>query len=288
MTTFKKDIYKDRAGYSIKHTIGKNATGSTLNYPHNSSTYMLFFFVNGQANITVEGSAYKVQSGEIFITNPTELFLCAVDPNAYHERIVLHIHESFFDKSALLDIFCNREKGLSNRIPANIVRSHGLDQILLEILKLAQDPNEFNEILEKCKITELLVKLNQMKALIGNDTSDSQSVDHSITPIISYLNGHFQQKITIADLANQFAMSPSHLSHIFKEHTGLSVMNYVIFKRLHYFNCLVTNGYSIEKACYESGFHNYCNFYRLYKKYNGITPIQFKMRYQKYLKTKRD
>lgn len=288
MSEFKKRIYTNRDGYSIRHTIGKSATESTLSFLHNSTTYMLFFFINGYGNITVEGNTYAVHTGEIFITNPTELFLCAFNPNTYHERIVLHIRPSFIENTPLLEIFCNRGKGQNNRVSADIVRRNGLDHMFQEILELAQNPNELNEILEKCKVTELLVKLNQMKASLETDTPDSQSDNHPVTPIISYLNGHYLQKITVADLASRFAMSQSHLSHTFKEHTGLSVLNYVTLQRLRHFNRLIQHGRSVEDACFESGFHNYSNFYRLYKKYNGITPIQFKLQYKKSVVKKRD
>lgn len=42
------------------------------------------------------------------------------------------------------------------------------------------------------------------------------------------------------------------------------------------FHALVRNGHSIEDASWQAGFANYSNFFRLYKKHTGMTPIQFK------------
>ncbi|MBO5069336.1 MAG: helix-turn-helix transcriptional regulator [Roseburia sp.] len=51
---------------------------------------------------------------------------------------------------------------------------------------------------------------------------------------------------------------------------------YLIRRRLVAFNQLVSQNYSLEQASYQVGFHNYPNFYRLYKKYMGFTPAQYK------------
>jgi len=76
-------------------------------------------------------------------------------------------------------------------------------------------------------------------------------------------------------------MNSSYLSHLFKDRVGMSLWNYVILRRLHRFNDLLQNGCSIEQACYEVGFQNYANFFRLYKKHMGLTPTQYKKQLQK-------
>ena len=42
------------------------------------------------------------------------------------------------------------------------------------------------------------------------------------------------------------------------------------------FNNALSDHVSLETAAYSVGFTNYSNFYRLYKKYMGLTPLEFK------------
>lgn len=279
LTTYKKTLYGGSSGYQLFHTVGLDAGNSTIDYPHLCPDYMLFFFMHGKGSIKIEGNHYNIQAGDIFVTNPDELFHCAIDNSTYHERIVLHIQDTFLqqlpcDSSPLFRIFRDREKGVCNHIPANLVRKHGLDEQLAQILNFVQTPTAEHNILVLCKISELLLNLSQF---ITADSQMTPATVHSpIEPILSYLNIHFTENISITSVAEQFNLNCSYLSHLFKDHTGMSLWNYVILRRLHLFNNLLRQNRSIEDACYSVGFQNYSNFFRLYKKYMGMTPTEFK------------
>ena len=76
-------------------------------------------------------------------------------------------------------------------------------------------------------------------------------------------------------IAKVFRQSKYHISRKFKEITGVSLWEYVIKRRLLHFNDLIRKNHTIENACFESGFNNYSNFFRLYKKHFGISPTEF-------------
>lgn len=73
-----------------------------------------------------------------------------------------------------------------------------------------------------------------------------------------------------------FRVNRSYLLHRFKQKMGISLWNYVILRRINLFNNSLSDHVSLETAAYSVGFTNYSNFYRLYKKYMGLTPLEFK------------
>lgn len=279
-TSYEKIHYNNLPGLLLNHTTGLDASNSTKNQPHLCSDYMAFFFIHGSGSIKIEGHEYPIQAGDVIFTNPAELFHCSVDPSSYHERIVLHISERFlkpfpYDPAPLFSIFTNREKGTGNRIPAEAVESSGLGKKFQQLLKLMQEPSPFQEILTICAAAELLCLLNELSGVACSSTEKTPR-NQLIDQVLLYLNENFTKDITIDSVAACFNVTPSYLAHIFKAQTGMSPWNYVILRRLHLFNAFLRQGASIEEACYLSGFDNYSNFFRLYKKYMGMTPSQFK------------
>lgn len=280
-TTYKKTVYDNRPGYSLNYTAGRAAGGSTLDHPHMSPDYMLLYFIHGSGNIKIEGKHYDIHPGDVFLVNPAELFHCTINQNEYHERIVLHVNTHFlkmlpYDTSTLFSVFDDREKGTGNRISSRIVAEYGIDKQFLEILQLLQNPEPLNDILALCKVTELLAQLNRLSCYSDTESYIKTAECSLAEQILVYLNIHFSENISVSSVAEVFSINQSHLLHIFKERTGMSLWNYVILRRLHLFNELLQKEHSIETSCYLVGFQNYSNFFRLYKKYMGMTPMQFK------------
>jgi AraC-like DNA-binding protein len=60
--------------------------------------------------------------------------------------------------------------------------------------------------------------------------------------------------------------------NLFKKETGCTLGGYVTEKRLWLARSLLRQGVSINEACLRSGFANYANFYRAFKKRYGVSP----------------
>ena len=217
------------------------------------------------------------------LLSPHELYHCIVDSDFYHERIVLYINEAMldgfpYDTEGVFDAFTKREKGTGNLIPAKAVRAIEADKTLTSLLKLFQAPTNTGKLLSLCKVIELLIQLKQVTvpSLQEPVTHDSTLMDE----ILVYINQHYKSDINVSAIADAFSIHKSYLSHLFTQHVGMSLWNYVILRRIHAFNDLLRKGFSIEEASYQVGFQNYSNFFRLYKKHTGMTPMQFKKQLQ--------
>lgn len=282
-TNYKKILYDHRQGFSLHHTVGPEAGASTIDYLHCNFRNMLIWFIRGTGSIKVEGKHYDIHEGDVVLLSPHELYHCTVNSDEYHERIVLYINESIldnfqYDTNGVFDAFSKRDKGSGNLIPADTVRSIKADETLTSLLKLFQSPTTTGKLLSLCKVIELLIQLKEVTTPSEQDILPHNS--NLIDDILVYINQHYKEDIDVSAIAEAFSIHKSYLSHLFSKHVGMSLWNYVILRRIHNFNDLLRKGLPIEEAAYQVGFQNYSNFFRLYKKHTGMTPMQFKKQLQ--------
>lgn len=284
--TYQKHCYTTGYGVQLNHTMGSSAEASTLGFPHSTSEFMLYYFLHGTGNIKIEGRSYEIQAGDMILLNPAEMFHCTIDSSKYHERYVLHIDNSVIQNfpdncQDLLNTFYARQKGYGNHISAHTVTESGLDTLMKSIYTYIQGEKAADTAMVICKTVELLVQIN---TILKDPSAVAQPPTYEnklIHRVLLFLDKHHQENISISNIAQNFNIDKSYLSHLFKNNVGTSVWNYVIFLRINHFNNLIIHNHSIEEACHQSGFQNYSNFYRLYKKHMGITPQQFKQQYKK-------
>ena len=121
-------------------------------------------------------------------------------------------------------------------------------------------------------MTDLIEYISENLSECGLEIKES----HLINNLIAYINQNFNRDISLEEISKEFYIDKFYISRLFKEQVGVTIWNYVIFRRLTAFNDLICADTSIEDAYMRVGFQNYSNFFRLYKKHMNMTPSQFK------------
>ena len=120
--------------------------------------------------------------------------------------------------------------------------------------------------------------LAMARAIKSNSESDpavTEMRETRVNDILSYINKHYAEDISLDDLAAQFFISKSRLSQIFKNATGFSVGNYIIVYRIKRACELLQEGESVLKAGQLVGFNNNTHFIRMFKQHIGCSPGRF-------------
>jgi YesN/AraC family two-component response regulator len=104
-----------------------------------------------------------------------------------------------------------------------------------------------------------------------------------INDIIEFIDTHYQESyMSLGYVAEQFDMTGSYLSKVFKEHAGMNFINYISDKRLYKANeLLVTTNISIEKIMEIVGYSDLASFTRKYTKRYYMTPGLYRKTYRK-------
>lgn len=104
----------------------------------------------------------------------------------------------------------------------------------------------------------------------SNDHSENNKF---VEKALNYIHGHFNESISLVDVASQVYRSPEYFSRRFKEVTGENFSIYLINYRLTQARSLLTNtDLKITEIAFRVGYQNPSYFSRLYKKYLGVTP----------------
>ncbi len=95
--------------------------------------------------------------------------------------------------------------------------------------------------------------------------------------ILGYIDDHFCEDISLAQLASKFFVNAAYLGQLFKESSGMPFTEYLNKKRIDLAKQLCTMGeMKIYEIIEKSGFRNTEYFYRQFKRYEGVTFAEFR------------
>ena len=94
---------------------------------------------------------------------------------------------------------------------------------------------------------------------------------------IQYINFHYTENLTVKQLADIENMSLTKYRQLFKKHTGVSPLDYIITRRINAAcRMLETSNCSISEIAAKSGFSDPYYFSRIFKKKMGISPHKYR------------
>ena len=98
-----------------------------------------------------------------------------------------------------------------------------------------------------------------------------------IKKVLSYIKGHYDEKIYIRDLAKLINMNEQYFCRFFKNIIGKSPMQYINEYRIKKSEELLKKtDMKIMQICLESGFNNMGNFINTFKKQTGLSPMKYR------------
>ena len=126
-----------------------------------------------------------------------------------------------------------------------------------------------------------LFKLFSQLYVNGHVSLDSRaSMDkqrQTIMKLTEYLEDNFRNQIMLDKLAEYVGMNKKYLCKIFKDYTSRTLIEYVNELRIEN-ACYEISiaGKNITEAAFESGFNDSGYFCKMFKRYKGITPGEYK------------
>lgn len=106
-----------------------------------------------------------------------------------------------------------------------------------------------------------------------------QKTNPKMDRIIEYVYQNYQDyNLNVANIAHEFNMNASYLSRVFKEQQGENLLHFINKYRLEKAKVLlVTTDLTLEQISSQVGFINSVAIIRTFKKYEGVTPTQYKL-----------
>lgn len=95
----------------------------------------------------------------------------------------------------------------------------------------------------------------------------------------NFAQRNYHKNVMLQDVADEVALSPKYLSRVFKQQAGCSFTDYKLKIRMEKAKeLLAESGKNIEQISVELGYENPESFIKTFRKLNGCTPKQFRMK----------
>jgi YesN/AraC family two-component response regulator len=200
------------------------------------------------------------------------------DENLKASALVIHFNSELFGRA-----FMNLHE---NRFVSTIMdESKKGCRILGETKKIViQKMNEIlehkntNQVLQLFQILDILAGSKEIEFLSTSllETSTNEKEADRLNLIYNYSIKHFKRKITINEIAGLVSLSPLSFCRYFKAKTRKNYISFLNEIRVEYACKLIKeNKFLVTQICYESGFNNFTNFNKAFKKVTNKTPFQF-------------
>lgn len=106
---------------------------------------------------------------------------------------------------------------------------------------------------------------------------DTKTGHAYIIKAVEYIEIHYMNNISIADIADYLGISSSYLSRFFKAETGKSPLEYLTeFRISKSKDLLKDSSYTLKEISEKIGYNDVNSFIRYFKKYEGITPGKYR------------
>lgn len=227
-------------------------------------SFLLMYVQKGELSLTFEGNTRLVTAGSFILldcyklhsystTKGWECLWCHFDgitARAYYNSVV----------SRLGNVF-----SMPDTTPVLTK--------LTAILKIFSSGSPVREPLLSKYLTDILTEF-----LLYTPTSiHTRSYTNITEEIITYINEHFRENISLEDLASHAGLSQYHFIRIFKKETGFTPHEYIINTRIATAKYLLKNSrLSVKDICFTTGFSCESVFCSAFKRHQGMTPAQYR------------
>jgi len=124
-------------------------------------------------------------------------------------------------------------------------------------------------------VATLLAPLARPRAPTAQD-------ERRITAAVRHIEAHAEDRLTIAGLAREAAMSPYHFLRTFRQVTGATPHQFILRTRLHRAALRLRSGDApIVAVAYDAGFNDLSTFNRRFRRLMGVTPGDYRTRRRK-------
>jgi len=129
-----------------------------------------------------------------------------------------------------------------------------------------------------------LLQLVELFIILSESTPVSSGMNTSPAPVFiseikQYIDEAFPQIHSVNDLADRFFYSREYITRIFRQYYNTPLYEYILRRKLLYSCTLLRQGFTVESAASQAGFRNMSSFIKVFRKFHGCTPSEYKNRH---------
>lgn len=235
-------------------------------------SFLFILVLSGRGQITCQGHSHELSGGDCALIDCSRPYSHISSENEPWELMWIH----FNGPSARSYYSCFIENISSGVFHTG--NSSAFSALILQLLDTAAGRDRTSELLCSKLITDLLT-LCVTAPLAGEPAPQSASFC-KLQAVKDYIDGHFQERLSLDDLSGRFFISKFHLSREFKRSYGMTLGSYILSQRITYAKELLRfSDKSIEAIASACGVADTGYFNKVFKKSEEISPSQYRRRW---------
>jgi len=269
----------------------------TLSPLHRHNVIQINYISRGRLMHQVNNARYELVRGDIFIIPPyiphqlvnigkndfevIELefspeFIFGKELNSYH---TIDDSPSVFDFS-YIEPFLVSECNVRPRLNLTGKNQLKVEELLDEIREEFNNRSDSYLMALKADLLKLLVILGRTFHEGMKNSPEMQLFNHhrdAMIQAVHFIDEHYEEPITIEEVARLALLSQSYFSYLFKTLTDKTFVEYLHMMRIKKaMEMLKTTELRVVDICYDSGFNNINHFNRTFKTIVGASPTQYR------------
>lgn len=251
--------------------------------------FEIIFIESGKGRHFINEFIVSYQEGDIFLVSPEDKHWFEIDDTT--EFCYFQFTESLFSSKMNLpdrSYWLHRIERIlhhPNIMPGDIIKEAYDKALIWEIHKVIRNEYEHAKEFYKHNIsnmvsTTLSIIARNIKREIKPKLAKGIADKHAtVDEILNYIRQHIHDtdKMKISAIASRFSLTNSALSAYFKNQMGDSLHHYILMYRITLVKYRLKNtDFTVSEIAYQLGFTDESHLTRIFKKYNEITPKQFK------------
>lgn len=249
--------------------------------PHSHDAIEIYYTLSDLPDVLLNDTVSAVPAGTIIIIPPFCVHQLYHQAAQLQERYILSINLQW-----LQQVFCQSGAAFSylkeDYGPLFITPLASHKEELHHALGALLSCTSFYTPESMTCFFHLLTILQQM----GGDLSAEQSHVLPVSSgqkrtneIISYIQEHIYESLTLSDLAAHFYLHPDYLSRLFKKHAHISVSRYITLQKTATAQSLLREGYTVAQVQEKLGYSSYAYFFKTFQKNTGLSPSKYREQY---------
>lgn len=272
--------------FSLPYTMDTNSDFNTNVPYHTHFHYEIYYFHGGKVNYLINDRIYVLEPGDLLLMHGMTLHRANVDPSVEYHRSTLHFDPFYFKQFIqppfAADLLVPFQKLQNVRLQLRGSDKTEVEASLIKLNQLYSQNNSFSHQRFQALLLDFLIMINQLcQQPLKAMTAFPSSKEHHVQAVISYLECHFHEDITLNGIQTELHLSKYYLAKTFKEVTGITIFQFLMQRRIYQAKIdLIDGNQPITDVGYEVGFKHPSHFSRAFKLQTGLTPEQYRKQHK--------
>ena len=241
---------------------------------HRQNVFEITYVVSGKGTVVTDGRAFPVEENSVFINIPGQTHVILADRGAPLQYCYLGFSfigsykvdlglESFFrswngsqafTEKRLLPLFWRALDELREEWDGYLAMvGCYVEQIVMQVYRSYEEHAGVRPLAVDCRVGDAAFAVKQ------------------------YIDRYFRDVEDIRDLAADLGYSYTYLAHIFKDKTGMTIGDYIFFKKIEEAKWLLCTGrISVSQIAVRLHYRSVQSFSNSFKKAVGVSPAEYR------------